>query len=145
MTAVDSFEELAREWERRPLLDGLGVTVTNLEPGHACLALARNDTNVAGVRDSINGGVQATVAEIAAHLATSTLLGAGEYIVGTQDLGISYLMSATSAVTTIDARVLRHGRLTVVDVELRVGDEGDAAGQLNAKVRVTCALGRDQS
>lgn len=145
MTVAAPFEELVQAWERRPLLRGLGVTVTDLDRGRACLALARNNTNVAGVRNSINGGVQATVAEIAAHLATTTLLGTGEHIVGTQDLGISYLTSATSAVTTIDARVLRHGRLTVVDVELRVGDEGDAAGQLNAKVRVTCALGRDRS
>jgi acyl-coenzyme A thioesterase PaaI-like protein len=104
--------------------------------------MARNATNVAGVRDSINGGVQATVAEVAAHLAVSTLLGPGEYIEGTQDLGISYLVSARSAVTVIDARVLRHGRLTVVDVELRVGDEGPELGTINAKVRVTCALGR---
>jgi len=145
MTVAVSYGDLVNEWEQRPLLRELGVTVTELDRGHAHLAMARNATNVAGVRDSINGGVQATVAEIAAHLASSTLLGAGEHIVGTQDLGISYLMSATSAVTTIDARVLRHGRLTVVDVELRVGDEGDALGQLNAKVRVTCALGRDRA
>lgn len=145
MTAPTSYDDLARSWEQRPLLQGLGVTITGLETGRACLALARNDTNVAGVRDSINGGVQATVGEIAAHLAATTLLGPGEHVVGTQDLGISYLMSATSAVTTIDAQVLRHGRLTVVDVEVRVGDEGERAGQINAKVRVTCVLGRDSS
>ena len=145
MTVEATLDDLARVWEQRPLLRGLGVTVTELDRGRACLALARNDTNVAGVRDSINGGVQATVAEIAAHLATSTLLGPGEHIVGTQDLGISYLMSAVSAATTIEARVLRHGRLTVVDVELRVGDEGESLGELNAKVRVTCALGRERS
>lgn len=145
MTVDARFDDLAREWEQRPLLRGLGVTVTGLEEGRACLAMARNGTNVSGVRDSINGGVQATVAEVAAHLAATTLLGAGEYVVGTQDLSISYLTSATAAVTAIDARVLRHGRLTVVDAELRVGDEGEHAGQLNAKVRVTCALGRDRS
>jgi uncharacterized protein (TIGR00369 family) len=145
MTVAPTFEALVREWEQRPMLRALGVTVSDLDRGRACLALARNQTNVAGVRDSINGGVQATVAEVAAHLATTTLLGAGEHIVGTQDLGISYLMSATSAVTLIEARVLRHGRLTVVDVELRVGDEGDQHGQINAKVRVTCALGRDRT
>lgn len=142
MTVAPPFEELVREWEGRPLLRALGVTVSDLDPGRACLALARNETNVAGVRDSINGGVQATVAEMAAHLATTTLLGAGEHIEGTQDLGISYLASATAALTLIEARVLRHGRLTVVDVELRVGGDDADAGRINAKVRVTCALGR---
>jgi acyl-coenzyme A thioesterase PaaI-like protein len=97
---------------------------------------------VSGVRDSINGGVQATVAEMAAHIAVTTLLGKGERIEGTQDLGISYLFSATSLRTVIEARVLRHGRLTVVDAEVRVGDEGEDVGRINAKVRVTLALGR---
>ena len=142
MTATVSFDDLVREWEQRPLLRGLGLTVSELGRGHACLELALNRTNATGVRDSINGGVQATVAEIAAHLATSTLLGSGEYIEGTQDLSISYLTSARAAVTLIEARVLRHGRLTVVDVDLGPGDEGDTASQLNAKARVTCALGR---
>ena len=144
MTVASPYARLAEEWAQRPLLRDLGVTITDLDRGHACLELERNDTNVAGVRDSINGGVQATVAEVAAHLATSTLIGAGEYIDRTQDLGISYLMSATAALTLFEARVLRHGRLTVVDVELRVGGDDEHAGQLNAKVRVTCALGRDR-
>ena len=141
MTVAVSFEELVSDWEDRPLLRGLGLTVSRLDRGHACLELALNSTNATGVRDSINGGVQATVAEIAAHLATATLLGPGEYIEGTQDVSISYLTSARAAVTRIEARVLRHGRLTVVDVDLAPGgDEADE--QLNAKARVTCALGR---
>lgn len=144
MTIDAPFEVLAREWERHPLLAGLEVSVTDVERGRACLEMQRNSTNVSGVRDSINGGVQATVAEIAAHIATSTLLSDGEWIEGTQDLGISYLYSVRAQRTLIEAQVLRHGRLTVVDVELRVGDEGDDARRLNAKVRVTCALGRDQ-
>lgn len=145
MTVAAPSEALVREWEARPLLHGLGVTVVELGSGHACLEMARNSTNVSGVRDSINGGVQATVGEIAAHLAISTLLEPGERIEQTQDLSISYLYSARAAVTLIEARVLRHGRLTVVDVEVRVGDDGDDAGQMNAKARVTCALGRDRS
>ncbi|MDA0352197.1 MAG: PaaI family thioesterase [Chloroflexi bacterium] len=144
MTVAAPFTELVADWEQRPLLRGLGVTVSALEPGHACLAMDRNSTNVSGVRDSINGGVQASVAEVAAHLAIATLLGPGERIEGTQDLGISYLYSARAKLTVIEARVLRHGRLTVVDVEVRVGDEGEDAGRINAKARVTCALSRER-
>jgi uncharacterized protein (TIGR00369 family) len=143
MTVAAPFDELATDWERRPLLAALGVTVEEAEPGRVLLAMQRNGTNVAGVRDSINGGVQATIAEVAAQIAAQTLLGEREHIEVTQDLGISYLYSARARRTLVEARVLRRGRLTVVDVELRVGDPGDDAGRINAKARVTCRLGRE--
>lgn len=139
------FAALIHEWECRPLLVELGVSITELRRGGALLELKRNTTNVAGVRNSINGGVQAAVAEIAAHLATMTLLEDGDQIEVTQDLSISYLYSVRAATTLIDAKVLRHGRLTVIDVEIRAGDEGEDFGRLNAKVRVTCALERRSS
>ena len=59
------FIELIRDWKSHPLLVELDVSVTELSPGRALLTLTRNTTNVAGVRNSINGGVQAAVAEIA--------------------------------------------------------------------------------
>jgi len=43
-----------------------------------------------------------------------------------------------------EARVLRHGRLTVVDVEVHVGEVGEDEGRMNAKARVTCALARER-
>ena len=139
------FIELIRDWKSHPLLVELDVSVTELSPGRALLTLTRNTTNVAGVRNSINGGVQAAVAEIAAHLATSTLLEQGDQIEFTQDLSISYLYSVRATTTLIDAKVLRQGRLTVVDVEILVGDEDEDSGRLNAKVRGTCSLGRRPS
>ena len=142
MTVETRFDELARSWEARTLLRELGITVREIEPGRALLAMERNGTNVSGVRDSINGGVQATYAELAAHIAIGTLLSEGERIDGTQDVSVSYVYSATSMWTIAEARVLRHGRLTVVDVDVRVGDAGDDEGRLNAKARVTCSLAR---
>ena len=144
MTVATGFEVLVEGWESRPLLRELGISVREIEPGRVLLAMERNGTNVSGVRDSINGGVQATFAELAAHIAIETLLGAGERIVGTQDVSVSYVYSATSIWTMAEARVLRHGRLTVVDVDVRVGDAGDDEGRLNAKARVTCALVRER-
>ena len=85
------------------------------------------------------------MAEIAAHLATSTLLEQGDQIEFTQDLSISYLYSVRATTTLIEAKVLRQGRLTVVDVEILVGDEDEDSGRLNAKVRVPCSLGRRPS
>ncbi len=144
MTVTTRFDELARSWEQRTLLRELGITVREIEPGRVLLAMERNGTNVSGVRDSINGGVQATFAELAAHIAIGTLLGEGERIEQTQDVSISYLYSATSIWTMAEARVLRHGRLTVVDVDVHVGEAGEDEGRMNAKARVTCALARER-
>jgi uncharacterized protein (TIGR00369 family) len=143
MTVETRFDELVSDWEARPLLRELGITVREIEPGRVLLAMERNGTNVSGVRDSINGGVQATYAELATHIAIGTLLGQGERIEQTQDVSISYLYSATSKWTMAEAQVLRYGRLTVVDLDVRVGEPGEDEGRLNAKARITCALGRD--
>ena len=144
MTVATRFDELARNWEQRPLLRELGISVREIEAGRALLAMERNETNVSGIRDSINGGVLAACAELAAQIATGTLLNEGERIDHTQDVSISYLYSATAKWTLAEARVLRHGRLTVVDVDIRVGEAGEDEGRLNAKARVTCALVREQ-
>ena len=144
MTAATRLDELARGWEARPLLRELGITVREIESGRVLLAMERNGTNVSGVRDSINGGVQAACAELAAHIALGTLLDEGERIDGTQDVSVSYVYSATSRWTMAEARVLRHGRLSVVDVDLRVGEAGEDEGRLNAKARVTCSLVRER-
>ena len=144
MTVATRFDELVRSWEARPLLRELAITVREIEPGRVLLAMERNGTNVSGVRDSINGGVQATYAELAAHMAIGTLLDDGELIDRTQDVSVSYVYSATSLWTMAEAQVLRHGRLTVVDVDLRVGEAGEDEGRMNAKARVTCALVRER-
>lgn len=138
-------EAVRARWEAHPLLRGLQVAVVDLARGHACLELTRHATNVAGVRDSINGGVQATLAEVAAHIALETVLAPNEQIAGTQDLGISYLSSAVALLTRIEARVLRHGRLSVVAVESRPAPtlEGGEEPPLNTIARVTCIVRRD--
>lgn len=142
MTVETRFDELERSWEARPLLRELGITVREIEPGRALPAMERNGTNVSRIRDSINGGVQVTHAELAAHIAIGKLLADGERVAGTQDVSVSYVYSATSMWTMAEARVLRHGWLTLVDVDVRVGDAGDDEGRLNAKARVTCSLAR---
>ncbi|MPZ99571.1 MAG: hotdog fold thioesterase [Dehalococcoidia bacterium] len=131
--------EAAAFWDAQPLFAALGIRVEVLEEGHAGLVMDRNGTNVAGVRDSINGGALATFAELAAHLCLRTVIEDGARLAGTQDLGISYLTSAVGERTVAEARVLRIGRLAVVDVTISDG----ADGRLNCRARVTCALERD--
>ena len=101
--------------------------------------MRRTEITVGGVRNSINGGVVAAFAELAAHCALQTLLGEGEVIEGTQETNISYITSATGAETVAEATVLRKGgRLCVVDVDVRDG----GTGELNAKSRTTLVLAR---
>ncbi len=119
------------------LFDALSISVEAAGDGHARLAIRRTDVTVGGVRSSLNGGVVAALAEIAAHLALRSALAAGEQIEATVDLSISYLSSARGDTTVAEGRLLRKGsRLCVSEVEIRDGE----SGRLNAKARVTCAL-----
>ncbi len=56
----------------------------------------------------------------------------------TQDIGVSYLSSAVGEHTVAEARVLRRGRLSVVEVTLTDGE----GGVLNCRARVSCVLAR---
>jgi uncharacterized protein (TIGR00369 family) len=139
MTSAAPFDAIASRWASHPLVTALDVRVEALEAGRARLALYRNDRSVGGVRNSINGGVLATLAEAAAHLALETVLEPGSHIERTQDVGISYLSSAVAERTVAEARVLRVGRTSVVAVEIADGADGHA----NCSARVSCILGRD--
>lgn len=136
-------EALGRWWNRQPYLAALSIEVAQLEEGRARLVLHRSEVNVAGVRDSINGGVLASLAELAAHVALRSVLGEGGRVAHTQDLSISYTSSARAAHTVAEATVLRVGRLAVVDVAIAEGDDrGERTGALNCQARVSCVLER---
>jgi len=74
------FETLARHWEAQPYLAELSITIASLDEGESRLTMPRNNVTVGGIRDSINGGVVASYAELAAEIALSTTLGPGEAI-----------------------------------------------------------------
>ncbi len=135
------YETLARHWEARPYLAELSITIASLDEGEARLTMPRNDVTVGGIRDSINGGVVASYAELAAEIALSTTLGPGEAIEGAIDVGLSYLTSALGETTLAVGRVLRKGgRICVCDVEVLDG----VSGAINAKARVSYAITRPQ-
>lgn len=95
-----------------------------------------SERNRGGVHGSIHGGVLAFAADAAALAAVSTLIGAEEQAAGTAELNISYLRPAVGDAVSIEARVLRKGRvLAVVDIEIK-----DADGMLLAKSRVGYAV-----
>ncbi|MDP6606459.1 MAG: PaaI family thioesterase [Dehalococcoidia bacterium] len=133
------FDALRAQWQDRPFLTELGVSVDVIEEGYARLTMSRNDIAVGGIRDSINGGVVASLAELAAEIALSSTLGPGESIVSSVDVGLSYLTSALGDPTVAEGRVLRKGgRLCVCDVEVSDGENG----AMNAKARVSFAIVR---
>ena len=121
------------------LFEALFITREASADGVARLAMARNEVTIGGVRESINGGLVAMLAELAGHMALRSVLEAGESIEGTVDLSLSYLSSARGARTVAEGRLLRKGgRLCVSEVEVRDGD----SGAINARARVTCAIVR---
>lgn len=137
--AGTSLEAIAGYWQSLPLCAQLDIRVEAVDHGSVRLALHRNDRSVGGVRNSINGGVLATLAEIAAHVCLGTTLDSGATIERTQDVSISFATSATAERTVAEAHVLRVGRTALVTVAISDGDDG----HLNCSARVSCILGRN--
>lgn len=118
------------------LLEAFSTTVEPIEGG-ARLSMRRTDVTVGGVRNSINGGVLATLIELAGHCALNAALAPGEVIEGTVDLSVSFLRASLGDPTVAEARLLRKGsRLCVCTVEIHNGETGD----LNVIGHVTLAL-----
>ncbi len=134
----EPLERVAAWWQSQPLPRAFGLTLEAIEDGYARLTMPRNDVTVGGIRDSIHGGVLATYAELAAHVALRTILDADGRVERTHDIGVSYLSSAVGERTVAEARVLRRGRLSVVEVTLTDGE----SGVLNCRARVSCVLAR---
>ncbi len=119
------------------LLRELGAVVEAAGGGTARLAIDRERVQLRGVRDSINGGIVAALAEAAFRVCLEVLLEPGERLGRTQEVTVAYLSAARGERTTFEARLLRKGRrLAVGEVEVR--DAG--SGELNAKAQVSCAL-----
>lgn len=126
--------ELATQAEASPTYREFGVTVAALEADLARLSVPRESVKLRGVRDSINGGVVATLACAAARLLLQSRLGEGEHAGAASEIDIAYLSAARGSVTTFEARMLRQGgRVAVCEVEVRDTDDGT----LNAKARVS--------
>jgi uncharacterized protein (TIGR00369 family) len=131
--------DLKDRWESRPLLAALDTSVDELGEGYARLSMRRTDVTVGGIRNSINGGVVAALAELAAHVALDTVLEEGESIEGSVDVGISFVSATRGDPTFAEGRVVRKGgRLCVCEVEIRDGE----AGTVNAKALVSCTISR---
>jgi len=118
----DLLERLRAGFASFPLIEGWGVEIQELAPGRARMGLKAvpRTTNPDGLR--VNGGIQATFADMACALALATAFdGAMPFV--TSDLHIRYLEPAAGDVVA-EAELLRlSGRSAVVACHLRVGGE----------------------
>ncbi len=135
----EPLEAVAAYWQRQPFYAMFGIEIEALEEGFARIGVERDRVPLRGVRDSLNGGVVASLGEAAAQLCLTTQLRANEVLGPTHEVSVSYLTSARGEHTVAEARLLRRGgRVAVADVELR--DTTD--GAINAKIRVSMGIER---
>lgn len=114
----------------------LGLTLEERRDGYARLRLTITEQTPTGVGGSVNGGVIATLIDMAAIPAVFTGLREGARPAGTADLQVTYLRQAHGAWIDGEARVLKRGRqLCVVEVDVK-----NDRGELCARGRVLYAL-----
>ncbi len=129
------------ELNEYPFVTALGITLSDNQGTKAIFEMSRNETNVGGVRNSINGGILATYVEMVAHFLIKQNLREHSEIKHTQDLNIAYLNSAVSDTTRAEAYLMRMGRTSTVIVELWDKDRMT----LFCHARVSCAVGNSKT
>ena len=121
-----------------PFADILGISLDSEDDGKIVLRMKRNEVNVGGVRNSINGGILATYAEISAHVAINSKMLFGSEIKHTQDLSAAYLEAAISDFIMAEAHVQRMGKTATVTVDLK----DETLEKTFCICRVTCSVGK---
>lgn len=137
MTDSISFRpEFFEGFDNRPFHRYLGLTLEETRPDYARLRLTVTEDTPTGIGGSVNGGVLATMVDMAAIPAVFTGLTEGSQPAGTADLQITYLRQAHGAWLDAEATVIKRGRqLCAVDVSI-----SNDAGRVCARGRVLYAL-----
>lgn len=114
----------------------LGLTLEDWREDYARLRLTVSEQTPTGIGGSVNGGVVATIIDMAALPAVFSGMRSGSEPAGTADLQVSYLRQAHGPWIDAEAVVLKRGRqLCVVEVSVT-----NQAGDLCARGRVLYAL-----
>jgi uncharacterized protein (TIGR00369 family) len=114
----------------------LGLRLVERRDGYARLRLTRTDQTPTGIGGSVNGGVIATMIDMATIPAVFTGMRAGALPAGTADLQVTFLRQAQGAWIEAEAIVIKRGR-QLCTVEVSVTND---AGDLCARGRVLYAL-----
>lgn len=127
---------LLSNFNDNPFHQYLGLALVETRADFARLRLTKTATTPTGIGGSVNGGVLATMVDMAAVPAVFTNLQEGSQPAGTADLQITYLRQAHGDWIDAEATVIKRGRqLCAVEVSIK-NDQGD----LCARGRVLYAL-----
>lgn len=136
MSDAEARGGLLRDFDDIPFHRYLGLKLVEHRDGYARLRLARTESTPTGVGGSVNGGVIATMIDMATIPAVFSGMRDGVLPAGTADLQVTYLRQAQGNWIEAEATVLKRGR-QLCTVEVAVTND---AGELCAKGRVLYAL-----
>ena len=120
-----------RTFDEHPFHQYLGLKLVETKPDFVRLRLEKTATTPAGIGGSVNGGVLATMIDMAGVAPGFTKIAEGSQPPGTADLNITYLRQAQGLWLDAEARVVKRGR-QLCTIEVRItNDSGDL-----------CAIGR---
>lgn len=118
--APDLLDRLRDRFRPFPLTERWGVEILEVGPGTARMRLQANAYTCNPGGGPVNGGIQATLADMACAMALCTAFdGAMPFV--TSDLHIRYLEAADGALEAEAAVVRRTARSAVIECRLRVG------------------------
>ncbi|MEM7017829.1 MAG: PaaI family thioesterase [Pseudomonadota bacterium] len=124
-------QELLTSFNNNPFHNYLGLKVIDAKKDYACLRLTKTADTPQGIGGSVNGGVIATMIDLAAIPAVFGGLREGSQPAGTADLQVTYLRQSHGEWIDARATVLKRGRqLCTVEVDI-INDQ-----------EVLCAKGR---
>jgi len=119
--APDLLDRLKARFGGFPLTRDWGLTIDSVEPGKAVLSMAPSEATTNGPSGVLNGGVLATLADMACAFALCTHFD-GRMPFATSDLHIRYLEPVDSPVS-IEATVIRASlRSAVMECKLMCED-----------------------
>ena len=132
--APDLLERLRARFGGLPLIRGWGLAIEAIGPGRATLAMAPSELTTNGSTGVVNGGVLATLADMACAVALSTLFD-GKMPFATSDLHIRYLEPVHGPLR-IEALVIRASvRTGTLECRLLCGDAVMALCTANFSIR----------
>ena len=124
------------KFDENPFHQYLGLKLVEYKPDYARLRLIKTATTPTGIGGSVNGGVIATMIDMAAVPAVFTQMREGSLPAGTADLQVTYLRQAHGEWIDAEATVIKRGRqLCTIEVCIK-----NDKGELCAKGRVLYAL-----
>jgi uncharacterized protein (TIGR00369 family) len=129
-------EDFFAGFNDNPFHKYLGLTLVEVRPDHVRLRLVKTETTPTGIAGSVNGGVVATMVDMAGVAAVFSNLNEGTVPAGTADLNVTYLRQAQGAWVDAKAEVIKRGK-QLCTVEVSIVNED---GQVSARGRVLYAF-----